>query len=340
MKTIIDVAKLAGVSKSTVSRVISGKGSIRPETRARVEEAMAALNFVPNQMARGIRTGRTNTIALIIPESTNLYYNELLYHIEAIAREHNYMVVLCIGGSEPSRTTQYITWLQQRNVDGMIYCFYCENEVTESLYRLSATTPIVFLDNPLGTRPDTSYVGADGAADIAGVIRELHRGGAESIAFIGIKEISNNIYRFMGYRAGLSACGLPYDPALVGMIPLEEALTTVHFELGYRAAKRFMAQKRRPDAIVAATDVLAIGALRYCHEAGIAVPGEVSIAGYDNILLSTQVSPALSTVAQPVDEIAREAMDILLHKIEVDNGYNRSALMKSTFIPRGSTRLP
>ena len=338
MNTIIDVARLAGVSKSTVSRVISGNGSIKPETRRKVEAAMAELHFVPNQLARGIRTGRTNTIALMVSESSNLYYNELLYNIEAIAREHDYMVMLCNSGTDPQLGQKYISWLQQRNVDGLLYCFYRDNEVTEVLYRLSETVPIVFLDNPMGNRPNTSYVGADGLTDIAGVIRRLQASGARSIAFIGINDICNNVYRFMGYRAGLAACGFPCDPTLVHLIPFEEAVSTSHFKLGYDAAKHFMALERRPDAIVAATDMLAIGALKYLNEAAFDVPGQVSVTGYDNIHLSSMLSPALSTVAQPVDSIAHEAMSILLHKIEVDNSYNRSFLGESTFIRRGSTR--
>lgn len=338
MKTIIDVAKLAGVSKSTVSRVISGNGSIKPETRAKVEKAMAELNYAPNQMARGIRTGRTNTIALMVSETSNLYYNELLYSIEAIAREHNYMVVLCNSGTDPKLASEYITWLQQRNVDGLIYCFYCDNEVTEALYKISETSPVVFLDNPLGTRPNVSYVGADGLTDIAEVVRELHMGGAKSIAFMGIEDICNNIYRFMGYKAGLSACGYDYDPSLVHLIPLGKALSMSHFMLGYETAKKFMTQDHKPDAIVAATDMLAIGAMKYFNEASIRVPETVSIVGYDNIHLSSMISPALSTVAQPVDTIAHEAMTILMKKIEENNGYNRTFLGKSTFIKRNSTK--
>lgn len=337
MNTIIDVAKLAGVSKSTVSRVISGKGSIRPETRKKVEEAMAALHFVPNQLARGIRTGRTHTIALMVSETSNLYYNELLYHIEAIAREHDYMVMLCNSGTDSQLGEKYISWLQQRNVDGLLYCFYRDNEVTDRLYSLSSTVPIVFLDNPLGSHTNTSYVGADGLTDIAEVIRDLHTNGARAIAFIGINDICNNTYRFMGYRAGLTACGYEYDSRLVYRIPFDEAIVKSHFQLGYEAARQLMSLKNSPDAIVAATDMLAIGALKYLNEVGIAVPERVSVVGYDNIHLSSMLSPALSTIAQPVDQIANEAMSILIHKIEVDNSYNKSFLAKSTFLKRASS---
>lgn len=336
MKTIFDVAELAGVSKSTVSRVISGKGSIKESTRRKVEQAMADLNYSPNYLAQGIRTGKTKTIALIVCEASNLYYNELLFRIEAIAREQGYMVLFCNGGNDPKRSLEYTTWLRQR-VDGIIYCFYKDSSISDELYRMSAEMPIVFLDNPLGNRPNVSYVGADGLEDIAEIVRFYKENGAKSIGFIGISEISNITYRYMGYRAGLVVCGYPLDPELVYMADFSQ-INNSHFTLGYNAAKKLMSGTRKPDAIIAATDMLAIGALRYLLEAKYDVPGQVSLTGYDNILLSTMTTPALSTVSQPLDQIAAEAMTILIHKIQQDNSYNRSTLFRSTFIQRDSTK--
>ncbi len=337
MKTIFDVAERAGVSKSTVSRVISGKGSIKETTRKKVEQAMAELNYAPSYLAQGIRTGKTKTIALMVCESSNLYYNELLYRIEAIAREYEYMVLFCNAGTDPDRAEKYITWLRQRYVDGIIYCFYRDNGITDELYRIAADTPMVFLDNPLGNRPNVSYVGADGLEDTAEIVRHFKEKNAKSIAFIGISDISNITYRYMGYRAGLAACGYRLDPSLVCMVDFSR-VDESHFTLGYDAAKELMSKPSPPDAIIAATDMLAIGALRYLLEAGYRVPEQVSLTGYDNIILSTMTTPELSTVAQPMEQIAHEAMSILMRKIQEDNGYNRSSLLRSTFIQRGSTR--
>ena len=337
MKTIFDVAELAGVSKSTVSRVISGKGSIKESTRRKVEQAMAELNYSPSYLAQGIRTGKTKTIALIVCEASNLYYNELLYRIEAIAKEHEYMVLFCNGGTDPARSVEYASWLRQRYVDGIIYCFYKDSVFSEELYRISEEMPVVFLDNPLGNRPNVSYVGADGLEDTAQIVRHFKEKGAKSIAFIGINEINNISYRYMGYRAGLAACGYTLDPELVCMIDFSQ-VDNSHFTLGYDAAKKLMNGNRKPDAIIAATDMLAIGALRYLLESNYDVPGQVEVTGYDNIILSTMTTPTLSTVSQPLDRIAKEAMSILIHKIQEDNQYNRSALFRSNLIQRGSTK--
>ena len=336
MKTIFDVAKLAGVSKSTVSRVISGSGSIKESTRIKVEKAMAELNYSPNYLAQGIRTGKTKTIALVVCEAANLYYNELLYRIEAIARQQGYMVLFCNGGNDPVRSLEYTTWLRQR-VDGILYCFYKDSQETDAFYRLAAEMPVVFLDNPFGNRPNVSYVGADGLEDIAEIVHHFKKNGAESIGFIGINEISNITYRYMGYRAGLAACGYSLDPNLVYMADFSQ-IDHSHFALGYEAAKKLMSNDRKPDAIIAATDMLAIGALRYLLEAGFDVPGQVSLTGYDNILLSTMTTPTLSTVSQPLEQIAQEAMSILIHKIQQDNNFNRSVLLRSAMIQRDSTK--
>ncbi len=336
MKTIFDVAELAGVSKSTVSRVINGTGSIKESTRKKVEKAMAELNYSPSYLAQGIRTGKTKTIALVVCEASNLYYNELLYRIEAIARQQGYMVLFCNAGNDPARSLEYTIWLRQR-VDGILYCFYRDSQEADELYRLAAEMPVVFLDNPLGNRTNVSYVGADGLEDMAEIVRHFKNVGATSIGFIGIGEISNISYRYMGYRAGLAACGYSLDPELVCMADFSQ-IDSSHFTLGYEAAKKLMNGNRKPDAIIAATDMLAIGALRYLLEAGYDVPGQVALTGYDNILLSTMTTPTLSTVSQPLEQIAEEAMSILIHKIQKDNGYNRSALLRSTLIQRDSTK--
>lgn len=337
VKTIFDVAALAGVSKSTVSRVINGSGSIKESTRRKVEKAMAELNYVPNQLAQGIRTGRTRTIALMVPETMNLFYNELLYKIESIARQKDYMVFLCNCGIDTTVATQYITGLRQRNVDGLIYCFYRDNDVTDELYHISSELPVVFLDNPLGNHLNTSYVSSDGLTDIAEIVHYHRQTNAKSIAFIGISDICNITYRYMGYKAGLAACGYEFDPDLVCMMDYEQVQES-HFKLGYSAAEKLMQGARKPDAIIAGTDMLAIGAMRYLQEKGYDIPGQVAITGYDNIHLSSMISPPLSTISQSIERIAQETMDILLHKIEIDNSYNRSYQARSTFIKRGSTR--
>ncbi len=333
MKTIFDVAELAGVSKSTVSRVISGNGSIKESTRQKVERAMQELNYVPSNLAQGIRTGKSKTLAMLVYETSNLYYNELLYRIEAIARDHGYMVLFCNGGND----MKYISWLRQRNVDGIIYCFYHDSPVSDVLYQMSSDVPVVILDNPLANRPDVSYVASDGLADIAEIVRYFKESSAKRLAFIGLKDIANITYRYMGYRAGLAACGYPLDESLVVMMDMNTPDVS-HFTLGYTAAKQLMERDDRPDAIIAATDMLAIGALRYLLEAGCRVPEDILLTGYDNIPLSSMTTPGLSTMSQPLDQIAQAVMDILIHKIQQDNHYNRSVLLPSTFIRRGSTR--
>lgn len=337
MKTIFDVAELAGVSKSTVSRVINNSGSIKESTRRRVEEAMEQLNYAPSYLAQGIRTRKTKTIALMVPESSNLFYNELLYGVEEIALQHEYMIMLCNCGIDPARTQQYTKWLCQRNVDGLIYCFYKDSTATDALYRLAEEMPIVFVDNPLLNRSDLSNISSDGLRDTAEIVRILKEKGAERVAYIGLEEIHNATYRYMGYQAGMVACGYPERKDLVYFVNFDQVGKVSHFELGAQAAEHLMKQPEPPDAIVACTDMLAVGAMRYLQDHGIRVPQDVKVVGYDNIHLSSMVNPGLSTMAQPIERISQEVFSILFKKMQGDNSYNRTVLLKSEFLQRGST---
>ncbi len=336
--TIYDVAKKAGVSKSTVSRVITGSGSIKDSTRHRIEKAMRELNYTPSYLAQGIRTGKTKTIALMVEETSNLYYNELLYSVEKIATENDYMVFLLNGSANGDHAQKYMAWLRQRQVDGVICCFYRDNAITDELYRMSKTLPVVFLDNPqpLDSRPGISCIGTDGLNDTAEIVRYLHSTGSRRIAFIGINDIRNITYRYLGYRASMTACGCDLDEKLV-FFDDPQPPNESHFTLGGRAAQILMAQPAPPDAIISATDMLAVGALQYLQENGYRVPDQVRLTGYDNIILSTMCTPKLSTMSQPIDQIAKESMHVLIRKIQQGSDYNHSVLLKSKFIRREST---
>ena len=336
--TIYDVAKKAGVSKSTVSRVITNTGSIKDSTRARVEDAMRELNYVPSYLAQGIRTGRTKTIAFLVEDNTNLYYNEVLHIITGIAAEHDYMVFLINGNNNQIHARKYASWLKQRQIDGVICCFYQDTILTDELYRMSQSLPVVFLDNPkpLDNRPNISCIGSNGLDDIAEIVRFLYETGSRRIAFVGINGIRNVTYRYLGYRASMTACGCELDDRLIFIEdrnPAEES----YFSLGQRAARALMAQENPPDANNASTDNLDIGALQYLRENGWAVPEQVRLTGYDNLILSTMCKPRLSTVNQPIEKIAKEAMRVLMEKIQNSSSYNHSTLFKSEFIQRETT---
>lgn len=335
MYNIFDVAKLAGVSKSTVSRVMNNCENIKPATRAKVEAAMKELNYTPSYFAQSIRTGRAKMLALLIPETTNLFYNELFNVIEAAALKHGYLVILCNVGQDYGNVLSYIQKLRQRNIDGMIFCMYHTSFPVKELIQISHEIPMVFMDYPNAQRDDISCVSADGLHDTARITKMFQEQGRKRVAFVGLEDIITINYRYLGYSASLIACGYPYDPGLV----YQEYFNNYageHFAIGYRAAKMLMGREEKPDAIICGTDMLAIGVNRYLLENGYQIPQDVAVTGYDNIAISSVVFPALSTMAQPVQEMGETAAEIIFSKIE-NNSYNKTVLLQSNFISRDST---
>ena len=141
------------MGKITVSRVINKNGAIKESTRLKVEAAMKELNYRPSLFAQGIKTGRSKTIALVVPDSTNLFYSMLLSGIEDIARKYGYFVMLCNGEYDSQKGKVYLEQLQERNIDGIIYCVYRKDEVFKDVFELSETVPVVFTDHPYLRHP-------------------------------------------------------------------------------------------------------------------------------------------------------------------------------------------
>ena len=332
---IFDVAHLAGVSKSTVSRVINNCENIKPSTKAKVEAAMKELNYTPSYFAQSIRTRKAKTLALLVPEVSNLFYNELFNIIAEVAMQHGYLVLLCNVGQTRERILSFIQKLRQRNIDGIIYCVYQSSLLMDELIQISHQIPMVFVDYPNPQRDDISCLASDGLHDTAQIVKMFYDQGRKRIAFVGLGDIVTINYRYLGYSASLTACGYPFDKGLV----YQEYLSNYsgeHFHIGYRAAQALMNRDEKPDAIVCGTDMLAIAVIRYLLENGYHIPQDVAVTGYDNISISSMVFPSLSTMAQPIHEMGTAAADILFKKIE-NNSYNKSLLLQSEFISRDST---
>lgn len=336
MSTIYDVAKLAGVGKSTVSRVINKNGAIKESTRLKVEAAMKELNYRPSLFAQGIKTGRSKTIALVVPDSTNLFYSMLLSGIEDIARKYGYFVMLCNGEYDSQKGKVYLEQLQERNIDGIIYCVYRKDEVFKDIFELSETVPVVFTDDPYLRDPTVSVVYTDGKKAVRENVDYLYKKGCRNIAFIGLEEICAVMYRFEGYKQGLKDHEIRYSRDLVYQAPYNWCRMS-HFMLGAEGISQIMQSGKQVDAVIAATDMLAIGAISWIQENGYSVPGDIRVIGYDNIEISSIIRPKLSTISQPIRMMGNEAAELLFRKIEENNGINETIEMNTTFIEREST---
>jgi len=330
MPTINDVSRLAGVSKTTVSRVLNTPELVNVRTRTRVLEVIQKLNYSPSIIARGMRGQKTNMIGVIIPDITNLFYSEFLKHVEKVATEKGYIVVICSTEVDPGRELEYMNQLMKRQIDGLILCRYRSvREDADSLGVLARRIPIVVMDQPSDGFP-VSAVYTDARGGIKELTSYLLKSGYRRIAILcGYKKYPFSLMRFGGYEDALKEHGLAVDPALV----IECDCTAAD---GFRAAEQLM-KHAMPEAIVAVTDLIALGAMRYLQDNGYSVPGDVAIAGFDNIPLSSLSSPQLTTVSQPIERMAAEAVQQLLRRVQNNRVHNRDIVLENTLVIREST---
>lgn len=310
MATINDIAQIAKVSKSTVSRVISKQGSVKEQTRVKIEKAMAELNFRPNVFAKGMRTNRSHSIGILYPDLSNPFFSQWYEVFDRMTRTHGYLNYICITDPLGLTEEERIQDVLDRSIDGIIFFSYRKDEaMLEKLSSITRHTPLVCCDS-MYDESSLSCVYANGRKGTFDAVCELARSGRKRIAYVKGKEEYQVVKnRFMGYREGLEACGLSYDDLLV-------YAGDFRLGCGYKAAKQFMGLQHPPDAIMAATDYMAMGVMDYLKKHPVRIPGDVAVFGFDDLNLSQNTSPALSTISLPFSQLAGAAVDTLLTLIE------------------------
>ena len=338
MYTILDVAKLAGVSKSTVSRVITGNGVVKSETRNNVLDAIKELNYTPSYFAQGIKTGKTKTLAMLIPDYSNLYYGEMFRGIEKVALENGYMVLICNTDKSSTRERLYAEELLKREVDGIIYNTYKRSKGNiEYFTNLSKIMPVIFMDYIQEKDIEVPYVLSEGYESSKKAAKYLINKGKKRIGYIRVPPyISVVQHRYKGYKQGLIESGIEPDGDIVYQCPDNEVGKT-HLEVGFEGANALMNKPNPPDAIMTSTDIMAVGAIKYLNGAGYKIPRDVSVIGFDNIALATIVEPNLTTISQPTRKIGEEAAKILLAKINGDEDVKDQLMFEPELIIREST---
>ncbi len=304
--TIKEVSKLAGVSFKTVSRVLNNEKNVSDETRRRVEVVVAELNFRPSLAARTL-AGRKSFQAALLYDNPSPYY---VYHLLAGAQERcaelGYrLLIQPVDSNAPGLVQDIAAMIDETHLDGLIL----SPPVTECAALLDELDkrglPYVRVE-PGIRREDGHSVTIDDIAAARELTAHLTGHGHRAIAFItGPESHISSVERLAGYRAALEEAGIAFDPALV-------ATGDYSFESGREAARRILARSPRPTAIFAGNDDMAAGALAVAHELDITVPDELSIAGFDDSTLAAAVWPPLTTVRQPVRELAHTAADLLL----------------------------
>ncbi len=289
--TIKDVARLAGVSPATVSRVLNDSAGVRPETRERVETAIRQLNFTPSVVAKGLREGRSGIIGAVVPDITSLFFMDVVKGLENTLTLNDYRLVVCDSQNQAKKERENCRWLLTGGVDALILIGPMQEQ--ENLVELAEQgVPFGLFGRHLH-HPNASTVNVDNRTATFRAVEHLISHGHREIGFIsGTPGVTDGEERLVGFRDALSQYGLTFRPEWVQCGSFSE-------EGGARALELLMSGAERPTAVFAANDEMAIGALYQAKGLGLEVPKDLAVIGFDNVRLARLVSPALTTVNQP-----------------------------------------
>jgi DNA-binding LacI/PurR family transcriptional regulator len=309
--TIHDVARVAGVSIKTVSNVLNGYANIRPATKQRVLEAIESLDWTPNLTARGLRSGRTGLINLIIPYLRNAYFAELSDVLMEAADAQGLSVIVAQTGGERRRELDLLRGPRAQMVDGILFSPLGLGEQDSPLLAM-VNTPMVLLGERILEGPK-DLVTMHNVEGVRAATRHLLDQGRRRILAFGsdasLENGSANL-RLIGYRRALEDAGVPFDPALVVDVVGWFRST------GAAVMRDFLAQDVPFDGVVAFNDLIALGAMRTMQEAGLRVPQDVAVVGFDDIDEARYSRPSLSTINPGREEIADMAIRFLKERIE------------------------
>jgi LacI family transcriptional regulator len=328
--TIKDVAKYANVSIATVSRIVNGLPGYSEDTKKKVQEAIEALGYQPNAIARGLINKRTQTIGVLFPEVSGMLSSEVLEGVENAAHDGGFSVIVCNTTSSGKRTVKYLRLLQEKRVDGIIFA---SEDVKEEYYKIFQEMKVpVVLVSTASSNYDLPFVRVNDFEGALQATEYLIKNGHKQIGMIGGSKSDPiaGIPRMKGFEEALQKHNLAFS---------ENHVTTnegYRFQNGKESLPVLL--KKLPDmtALFAASDEMAIGAMSAALQLGIKVPEELSIIGYDNLKIAEMCYPALTTVSQPLKDMGQTAGDILVKLIKGEEKEAESRYMPFTIVERQS----
>jgi LacI family transcriptional regulator len=297
-----DIAADIGVSAITVSKVLRNKPDVGDATRKRVLQRVKELNYRPNLLARGLASGRSNTVGLIVPDLVHTFFAEFAKGLKAGLRKRGYQLVLASAEEEPEMELEEVDNLLARGVDALLLAS-CQTTPADLRSLLGSNVPCVLIDRVL---PDlaTHFVGTDDFAAGSMATEHLISLKRRKIAHIGNSDMSTGADRFRGYKEALHLAGIPLNQNLiVHSTRLEESGDRV----GYEAMATILKSRKRPDAVFCYNDLSAVGAIKYILGAGLRVPNDIAVIGCGNLRLATYLEVPLSSIDQNTAELGEQA---------------------------------
>lgn len=341
MATMKDVAKKAGVAAITVSRVINQPETVALITRKKVLKAIEEMNFKPNQVARSMITGRTNTIGMLLSNITNPYFPEVLMGLEVTAQKLGINMLIC-NALDYETTLKNVEMMLEKQIDGIVVApiefpsIDSQNRFYTYLEELgsNAAKPrvqIIFINNDL-QETSLSCVSVDNYHSARLAMEHLLNLGHRRIAHLTVeRDVKVWIERMRGYRDMLAKHNIPVEHTLIGLGKEE-------VESAEEAATALLQQKDRPTAIFAANDTLAVGAIHAAYKLGLQVPNDLSVIGIDGISLGKYIYPKLTTVSHPRFQIGEVSIKLIVDKINDRDSNNLNIMLKPELTIRDSTR--
>jgi DNA-binding LacI/PurR family transcriptional regulator len=312
--SIKDIAKAAGVSHSTVSRALADSPLVSTETKARVQQLASEMGYSPDAQARSLVMGRTQSVGVVVTTITDPFIAEIVQAVEQTAHNFDYTVILATSNAEPEREIAAVEMLRSKRVDGLIVTSSRVGVLyQEHLDRLGV--PVVLINSQQEQSGSYTFsVSVDNQHGGCLATRHLIDLGHRRIAYVtGPADHSDDLDRLAGYRDALQLAGLLFDPLLV--IP-----GTGRADGGEAALPHLMSRQDRPTAAFCYNDMTAIGLISAARRAGLAVPADLAVVGFDDIAFASYVSPSLTTIAQPIPDMGKRAMGMVLDLILGSHG--------------------
>jgi DNA-binding LacI/PurR family transcriptional regulator len=332
--SIKDIAKTAGVSHSTVSRALSDSRLVSAETRARIQKLAREMGYSPDAQARSLVMGRTHTIGVVVTAISDPFIAEIVQAVENVAHVHSYSVILASSNAEPEREIAAVEMFHSKRVDGVVVTSSRVGALYQDhLDRLGV--PVVLINSHSEQRgPYTFSVSVDNLHGGCLATKHLLDLGHRRIAYVrGSADHSDDLARLAGYREALSLAGFSYDPELV----LEGTGRT---DGGESALTVLMGMADPPTAVFCYNDMTAIGLLKAAREAGLSIPQDLAVVGFDDIPFASYVQPSLTTISQPKPRMGRQAIEMVLALIAnggASSGGGSNILVHGKLIVRESS---
>ncbi|MBE5944637.1 MAG: LacI family transcriptional regulator [Lachnospiraceae bacterium] len=325
MASIREVAKLANVSPATVSRVMNGTANVDADKKERVLRAIAETGFVPNEVARSLFKKSAKTIGLIVPSIENPFFTQLASVIEKTADEYGYRLLLCNTGNMVEKEKTMIQMLTSMNADGIIIT--TSNEEVKPLVD-ACNIPIVITDRRLEKVMSCDYVHCDHYEGGKLATKHLVECGCKNIVCLrGPQDVSSAKARYEGYRYVCKELHIK-----------EQFMDCDYdFEQGLIVTEKLLEQFKDVDGIIACNDMVAISVYKVLHKRGIKVPDQVQLIGFDDVQLARLLTPELTTIAQPIDDIGKKAAELIINK-DKSNVDKQEYIFKGQLVKRETTK--